>query len=382
MRTSPRCIFQGEVGEENGWFCYRTIPNCNWQVVSFIPLIDIYSTSFMLKFIFIILGVVALIIACIIFTRELIRRYLRPIDGVSDAAKAVADGDFHHPLPSVDNSEELSTLVTSFDKMRHDIVHLIEREKANAVMCERIDNELRIARNIQIEMLPPVDREHPYAELHDFYALMHTAREVGGDLYHYHYVDHQLLFSIGDVSGKGVPSAIYMSQIITQLRYISITSEKEHSRNLGLINKSVCEENTFHMFATLMLVSIDLYTGELTTCNAGHDSPIIIDPQGNVSQLITNTNIPIGLVSDYTFLKQTSHLEPGSVIFCYSDGVTEAMNEQGQLFGIERLCASLQGCNKLSPKAIVELVQKEIDTFVGQAERSDDVTMFVVSYKG
>ena len=367
---------------KRGWYCFRSIPHTDWVLTLFIPQGDIYQSSFVLRFVLLGLGLIAMLIFAIVFTHNIVQRNLHPLKHLIDTTQEIAQGHFDTPLPQPERDDEISHLTQSFDKMRVELEAHIERGKADVVQRERINNEIRIAREIQSAMLPLPSGHHPYPESHDFHTLSKAAREVGGDLFHYHYTPNKLLFSIGDVSGKGVPAAILMSQIIMQLRYFSITSEKEHTRNMSLVNRAVCEDNAYDMFTTMMLIQLDLATGELVCCNAGHTPPIFIGPDGNATIIPMHPNLAIGVEPDYAYKKQTFTIEPGTTLVFFTDGVIECANPQKQLYGYERLRQLLQGANKRTPKEVVALVQHDVSRFADGEAQADDITLFVVHYKG
>lgn len=381
--TCHRGVINCSVNRQKGMYCFAEIPHSNWIVSTFIPYTDIIGVDDVLRFLFLLLGLISIIFLAIFFTRSFVKRNLIPLNDLNDAADHLAKQDFSYPLPELSHDDdEVATLTRSFNKMRVDLLTTIEREKIEIQEHERINKEVEVARNIQMGMLPRYKKGHPFADHHDFYAYMRPALEVGGDLYHYHYDEDSFLFSIGDVSGKGVPSAILMSQIMSQLRHIALSDEKEFLGNMGLINRVACVDNAIDMFTTMSMARLELFTGQLSIVNAGHESPIAIGPDGIPHVLRVESNLPLGIVEDQEYSKQSFTIEPGTMLFFYTDGVTEAVDGEGRLYGKDRLLTVLKDANKVRPHQVVKRVQFDIDHFVGETPQGDDITMFAVFYKG
>lgn len=250
---------------------------------------------------------------------------------------------------------------------------------------ERIDSELQVASHIQQSMLP--HRELSTKSL-DLKGFLQPAREVGGDLYDYFIRDEKLYFCIGDVSGKGVPSAILMAVIHTLFRSAS-THESNPARIMQAINISSCQENDSNMFATMFIGVLDLPTGHLRYCDAGHDAPFINShtptPSNNSTDIQwtiidVNPNLPIGVFDDTNYKVQEITLQPYSTIFLYTDGLTEAKNSKRKQFGLKRIEAVLNTCSDNEPKEIIDNIVEAVNKFVKDAEQSDDLTMLAIRY--
>lgn len=250
----------------------------------------------------------------------------------------------------------------------------LERLRQVNAEKERIDNELRIATNIQQEMLPEQSLQIKRDDI-DLFGMLIPAREVGGDLFDYFIRDEKLFFCIGDVSGKGVPSAMVMAVIHSLFRMAS-AHENNPARMMQTINETACEGNESNMFVTMFIGILDLPTGYLCYANAGHDAPIIVGHE----PLPVKPNIPLGLFDDYTYKMQETTLEGGSMLYLYTDGLTEAKNLQRKQFGLNRVKAVLQGATDLSPEQLLTKMTDEVHAFVGEAPQSDDLTMLAIRY--
>lgn len=241
----------------------------------------------------------------------------------------------------------------------------------------RISGELQVASEIQQSMLP---HHHLEQEDIDIRGLLVPAREVGGDLYDYFIRDGKLFFCIGDVSGKGAPSALLMAVTHSKFRSAS-TYESNPARIMQTINESSCENNDNNMFVTLFVGVLDLPTGILRYCDAGHDCPIILEKEG-LRTLECNPHLPIGVFDDVCYTIQETTLAADSIVFLYTDGLTEAKDTQRSLFGLKRVESILTRCSerKLKPEQIIGTVKESMQGFIGDAVQSDDLTMLCFHY--
>jgi len=246
---------------------------------------------------------------------------------------------------------------------------------------ERMDSELTIARNIQMAMLPTRFPPFPdYPNLSAFGVVI-PAREVGGDLFDFHIRDNRLFFCIGDVSGKGVPASLVMAMTRSLFRSFSAYLDNP-AQIVSQINDSLSGEgNKQDMFVTLFLGILDLSSGELHFCNAGHNAPIHV-PSSPVPCTILDclANLPLGVLAGFEYQEQSAQLEVGDALFLYTDGLTEAENGTHQLFGEQRMMSIVesQKSKEKSPQELIEAMQQAVAAFVNGAEQSDDLTMFAI----
>ena len=260
-------------------------------------------------------------------------------------------------------------------------------QKAN-MLQERIGSELRIATNIQKEMLPKTFPPYPERDDIDIYGMLTPAREVGGDLYDFFIRDEKLFFCIGDVSGKGVPSALVMA-VIHSLFRMATAHEDHPARIMQTINETACQGNDSNIFVTMFIGVLDLPSGRLMYCNAGHDAPFVMThasldqaaEQGSQCVMLDcQPNLPVGVFDDFTYVVQEMQIPPDTTIFLYTDGLTEAMNSAHRLFGLERIESVLGSCTDLLPKDMLEKMTEAVHAYVKDAEQSDDLTMMAVRY--
>ncbi len=254
----------------------------------------------------------------------------------------------------------------------------------------RIDSELRIARDIQLKMLPMTYPPFPNRSDLDIYGSLVPAREVGGDMYDFFIRDENLFFCIGDVSGKGVPAAMLMASTHSMFRAFS-SHGNDPAQIMYRINESACQGNNSNMFVTIFIGVLNLQTGQLCYCNAGHDRPIVINSNG-ISMLDAKPHLPVGIFDDMHYETEESVLTPNSMMFLYTDGLTEAMaplpatdhnaeTVRHNLFGIERVMSNLQHHEaQISAKQLLDSINMAVNNFVGDAEQSDDLTMLAIRY--
>ena len=267
-------------------------------------------------------------------------------------------------------------LVAIYLFCRHQIKEIADPVAAQKAAMER---ELNIAHNIQMGMLPKALNSQL-----DIFASLTPARDVGGDLYDYYLRDGRLYFCIGDVSGKGVPAALVMAMAISAFRLLA-ESETDPDRIVCRMNESMARDNDLCIFVTLFVGVLDLNTGHLRYCNAGHKAPYVLSEKLTekseklVTALPVDRNILIGVMSDWEFTAQDTVLAPGTMLFLYTDGLDEAEDAQRQMFGKQRIQEALKAAPADS-HGIIEHMAQSVSSFVGDNEQSDDLTMLAIIY--
>lgn len=242
---------------------------------------------------------------------------------------------------------------------------------------QSIENELNIARKIQMAMLPTRFPPFPDYPNINAYGEVIPAKEVGGDLFDFYIRENRLFFCVGDVSGKGVPASIVMA--MTRSFFRSFTSYMDNPAKIVMqMNDSLSGEgNDQSMFVTLFLGVFNLTTGELHYCNAGHNSPLVIGHRSLVN-LDCKANLPLGVIGGFAYQEQAAKLEIGDTLFLYTDGLTEAENTRHEQFGEERMGELLAAHGEQSPQELIETMHQAVAKFVGNAEQSDDLTLFAI----
>ena len=240
---------------------------------------------------------------------------------------------------------------------------------------ERIEGELKIARDIQMAMVPKTFPPFPDRDDIDMSATIIPAKEVGGDLYDFYIRDEKLFFCVGDVSGKGIPASLVMAVTRSLFRAVS-AHEKSPRKIVESMNVSMSETNESNMFVTFFCGVLDMKTGHLRYCNAGHNAPMILTD--HITQLPVVPNLPLGIMKEMHFVEQETDLNYDDAIFLYTDGLTEAENSMHELFGEERMERVLHG--RKDAEGHLEAMNEAVSRFVGGAARSDDLTMLFIHY--
>ena len=226
-------------------------------------------------------------------------------------------------------------------------------------------------------MVPKIFPPFPEREDVDLYAKLIPAKEVGGDLYDFFIENDKLYFIVGDVSGKGVPASLVMAVTCRLFRTIAAHFHMPAEIMMAL-NATLAENNESNMFCTAFLGVLDLKTGNLQYCNAGHNAPVIIEPTGEVKFMEVVPNLPFGLFGDFPYEGQECDLVQGTSLLLYTDGVTEAENKENSLYSDERLLDLLSKQRCHMPCTMVDVVLDDVNKHVNGAEQSDDITIMSI----
>ena len=311
-----------------------------------------------------ILGLVVLYFVC----RRVIRRMTRPVTELSVSAMNMAKGNFRAKLPRIDSNDEMRRLHDSFLYMENSISDYIGQLKTTRSDNERMESELNVARTIQMGML---NTNFP-SGLH---AMLKPAKEVGGDLYDFILKDDVLHVAIGDVSGKGVPASLVMSITRAMLHFVA-TLDLPLSESVSRINNSVADANSNDMFVTLFIARINLKTMQMDYCNAGHNPPVIVPPDGKPYFLPVKSNLAAGFLEDFPYESESVGLAPGTRLVAYTDGVTEAENDKLELYGEDRLMEIISQLDAgMDEKTVVEYLYRSVKGFTAGQPQSDDITI-------
>ncbi len=282
----------------------------------------------------------------------------------------------------IDTDDEIEELWDTMVDMEEDVANALEQVRKVAAREERISAELDLARAIQAAALPRDFDDVSGNDRFELYASMTPAKEVGGDFYDFFTIDEDhVALVIADVSGKGIPAALIMMIVKTLIKNAVVFGGRP-SIIMEKINNSFCRENVNDMFATVWLGILTVSTGEILACNAGHEYPFITDENGEFCLFKDTHGVVLGALPDMDYSDYIIKLPKGGKIFVYTDGVTEAQNEGEQLYGLERLRSSLNRCRESDPEELLKAVRSDIDSYAGNADQFDDLTMLCLHYRG
>ena len=312
----------------------------------------------------------ALFIMIFVLVKKLVVDNILKING---SLAAITDGKLD-TVVDVRSHEEFAALSDDINSTVDTLKRYISDAEA------RIDAELAFAKAIQHSAIPSVFPPYPNRKEFEIWACMHTAKEVGGDFYDFYFVDEDTLaILIADVSGKGIPAAMFMMQAKTLLKSYA-ESGMDVAEVLTQANSKLCEGNDADMFVTVWMGYLNTRTGEVTYANAGHNPPLIRHADGSVAYLKSRPGLVLAGMEGIRYRTNRLTLEPGDMLYLYTDGVTEATNADNGLYGEARLLAVLEGNTEANVHAVCEKVKTDVDTFVGEAPQFDDITMLSLRY--
>ena len=310
-------------------------------------------------------------------------RVVKPLEHMTRRINSLSGADTVFEMEKAyETGDEVQVLAESFAALSAKTRDYIQKITEITAEKERIGTELALATRIQADMLPNIYPAFPGRKEFDIFASMDPAREVGGDFYDFFLVDDDhLCMVMADVSGKGVPAALFMmaSRIILAS---NAKQGKSPAQILTDTNETICQNNREEMFVTVWLGILEISTGRLTAANAGHEYPVLMKAGGEYELVKDKHGFVIGGMSGLKYKEYELQLTPGSKLFLYTDGVPEATNAQNELFGTERMLAALNENKTLAPQDTLKKLRQSVDGFVKEAEQFDDLTMLGLEYKG
>ena len=315
-----------------------------------------------------------------VFCTWAIYHMVKPLRQFAESAISIAQGDMDTALPEIQSKDELLQLRNAFDHMLHSLKQHISDLQATTASKERLQSELKIAHDIQMGMIPT---SFPQRQDLDLFASMTPAKEVGGDLYDFIIEGDELFFIIGDVAGKGVPASLYMA--VTRTLFRNLAGNYQSAANIVReMNHAIASTNDSYVFVTLFVGVLDMKTHYLTYCNAAHNAPVLITPQGQCSLLEVETNLPVGIEDRYNYGEQQLDFPPGSALLLYTDGLTEAtyFSQDGsrKLFGEHRVLHDVEKNSRSSAVEIIDFLKQHVAVFADGTEQSDDLTMLFLRH--
>ncbi|MDQ5987829.1 MAG: phosphoserine phosphatase RsbU/P [Syntrophus sp. SKADARSKE-3] len=406
----PFTSFKGD----QSWLYYAPIPSVGWTLAVVFPEAELLAQVKTLSITGAIMGLVGIFLLALVVT-FIARSITTPLSHLAEATAEIAGGNFDVELPPVRSHDEVGklnvafrvmkssldekvclnnerlaarshdevdTLTIAFQVMRNSLKDHIKKLTETTVAKERIESELNIAHDIQMGLLPKIFPPFPDRQEFDLFALMQPAKEVGGDFYDFFFIDDtHLCLVIADVSGKGVPAALFMAMSMT---LIKATARYGLSPDeiLSRVNNELARGNDSCMFVTTFFGIFDTESGELAYANGGHNPPLHLKRDGTISWLPISGCPMVGTLEDVTYQREQLLLEPGDSLFLYTDGVTEAMNLREEPFSEEQLELGLSTLQGSGIRDIVYGIMANIRSFTGKAPQSDDITMMMIRYLG
>jgi sigma-B regulation protein RsbU (phosphoserine phosphatase) len=323
----------------------------------------------------------ATLLVVVLAALSVARAIAGPVVKLTAATARIADGDLSRRV-DVDANNEIGRLAASFNRMAGQLAESIERLTATTAAKERIESELRVAHDIQMSILPKVFPPFPQRPEFDLHALIHPARDVGGDFYDFFlFGEDELYFVIGDVAGKGVPASLFMAVTLTLFRS-SLVWGLDPAALLGKLNQHLCADNDSSLFVTMFCGKLHVPTGEVIYSNGGHNAPYVLRCHGSLEPLARVGGPALGLSDAARYQLGRLALQPQDVLVLYTDGVTEAMGPDHDFF----LESRLEACVRMGPgetaRQLVERVSRAVEEFTADAPRSDDITLMALRYCG
>lgn len=335
-------------------------------------------------------GLIAVIFVISIFiTCFLVRQISQPLKKLAFYAIDLPKHDFSTPETSSEilrlperYRDEVGRLAEAFIFMEESLRQYIIDLRETTAAKERIESELKIASDIQMSILPKTFPPYPERPEFDIFAAIKPAREVGGDFYDFFFIDDEhLLFTIGDVAGKGVPASLFMAVTKTLLKANAVSGISP-AEILKRVNSKIAEDNETCVFVTVFCGVLNIFSGEMTYANGGHNPPVSIHSRDGANFISMPPGMALGIVEDIDYEEARLTLNKGDILVMYTDGVTEAMNSEYELYSEQRLQHNLKEWKTDNLAELSHLLMKSIEAFAGEAPQADDITMVLVKFNG
>ena len=363
-------------GYDKAWFHFSPVPYTYWTVVIIVPAKSLFvELDTLLRNIILLstLGLIAVLLIIFFITRKM----LSPLSTIAKSIKRLSSGD----ILLGDQKNEIQMLSSSLNELQVRYTKQINEQNQSKRDLRKIEKDLKSAKEIQTAIIPAEFQPGRKMSVIDLFALLEPAETIGGDLYDYFYVDStHLLFTMGDVSGKGIPAALFMAVASTLIKSKS-TSLTAHEI-VEQVNNELSLQNSNQNFLTLFLGILDIETGEFSYCNAAHNYPYILTANGEVKTLEKTHGLPIGVYSSKAYAGDTGYLKAGDRIILYTDGVTDCRDESGEFFGNKNLAQTIKVIPDISAKESTHYIFDRLKEFRGDADQSDDISLMVIRYKG
>lgn len=365
------------IKEKDQWIYYSKIPSTKFTLAIVLPHNELFASLQQISLISTILALLGSFL--LIVTMSIIsRRLIRPLKQIVKLTNEVSNGNFDKKIELPGNKDEIYQLSLSVNRMQDAIKRYMSDLKIATMKEERIESELDIARSIQMSMLP---KKHPNEDNVSISAMLKPAKAVGGDFYDFFYIDKEhMCFVIADVSGKGVPAALFMSVTMSYIRAFA-TALKTPSEIVDKLNNVLALNNDANMFVTLFLGVLDVNSGVLSYVNAGHTEPYVASQTQKLKALKFCGNPVVGAFEDIKYKEETIKFQDDEKLFLYTDGVNEAFSKEDEQYGEKRLELLLEQVKAMNSSEIITEIENSLEKFCLGREQSDDITMLIIHFK-
>ena len=351
---------------------YTPVTNLNWRLSIICPYNEILITSN--KFYGLLLVICGLsMLLLIVMTFIIARQISKPLKLFTGYARNIKNGRTDSRIMSITSNDEFGELRDAFRYLQQNMNSYAEKLKVS----EKIQSEIRLAQKLQQRFLP---RPLQLPDNIELKGELRQSKSVGGDLYEYFLVNNLLYFAIGDVSGKGIPAALYMASVVKLFRYVA-SKQTSTARICNTINTYMSDNSDDDMYVTMFVGVLDITTGEITFTNAGHPEPLVVHPNRRIEPLKFYSDSPIGILENYSYNEYKYTLEDGALLLLYTDGITDAEDARSQFYGKNRLTDNIRTSPSLHPEEVIDTILEGLRKHTHDAELSDDFTLLSILYK-
>jgi len=381
MQNGEEGMRQLKIDGEDCYVFYKPLSSTGWSVAIICPESDIFAGFNRLRYT--VFGIVILgQLLMFYFFGRIIGREIKPLHQLARQAETIASGHFDETLPDDGRTDEIGQITKSFTNMQNSLVNYIDELKKTTASKAAIENELKVASDIQMGMVPRIFPPFPNRHDIDLFASMTPAKEVGGDLYDFFVQDEKLYFCVGDVSGKGIPASLFMA--VTRNLFRIFAQQGHTPEDIGTqINTFLAKDNDQGMFVTMFIGMIDLRTGKMDFCNCGHNPPVIVEKDGSAAFLpLEYDNQPLGLWEDDPFYGESYPDIRGKQLLIYTDGLNEAENPAQDLFGNKAIIDLMGKTEGKNSTEVITMLQEAVEIHRAGATPNDDLTLLCLRIIG
>ena len=362
------------INGEDCYVFYKPLGSTGWSAAIVCPESDIFNgLNRMQRAVLIIffLGLILMLFVC----RRIVSREMKPLEELTRQIETISSGQLDKELPDNGRTDELGRLYQSFSGMQHSLVNYIDKMKATTAAKAAIENELKVASDIQMSMVPRIFPPFPDRDDIDLFGSMSPAKEVGGDLYDFFVQDNKMYFCVGDVSGKGVPASLFMA--VTRNLFRIFAQQGNDPETIATdINQFLSQDNNQNMFVTMFIGRVNLDSGHLDFCNCGHNPPAIVVP-GEPAKFLTieHFNQPLGIMEGLPFQGDSLENIRETLFLIYTDGLNEAESPSFELFGDDAVLQQLSESGALPAEEVITRIKSAVEAHRAGNAPNDDLTL-------